>query len=377
DEVTKTGELSFFQRGEKAMIGIYPGRRLDNPYSGNVVDICPVGALTLKEFRFETRVWYLKNTPSICAGCARGCNVMVAVGKQQEMWTTRDQFDDRIKRLVPRVNEDVNGHWMCDEGRLSYRRQLAVDRLASAQAPAGAGKDWEEAVGQVAELLKSSAPKGRAAAIFSPRLVSETYFAWRRLFEQLGNVPVGVHRLVRGKDDNLLVRADKGANTRGAGWVLGDCRDTAAILEQATGGQLDTLLIFGDPLDPEDTPPVDDELRSKVRLIYIGSFLDATAQRASLLLPAAAWAEEDGSFVNFEGRVQWTRRCHLPCGESRPGWRIAAEVAEEAGVGLPPWTSAADVLEALASSVEPFNGMTESDLGLLGVKARPAAEVTS
>jgi NADH-quinone oxidoreductase subunit G len=375
DEITETGELAFFQRGQKTMIGIYPGKRLDNPYSGNVVDICPVGALTLKEFRFQTRVWYLKNTPSVCAGCSRGCNVMVAVGKQQEMWTTRGQFDDRIKRVVPRVNEEVNGHWMCDEGRLSYLRQLATDRLVSAQAPAGTDKDWDDAVGEVAEQLKASAAEGRAAAIFSPRLVSETYFAWHRLFAALGDVHIGVQRLVHGEDDELLIRADQGANARGAAWVLGEAADPRAILDMAADGRIDTLLVFGDSLDPQDTTVVEDEVRSRLRgLIYIGPFHDATAQRASLLLPAVAWSEEDGSLVNFEGRVQWIRRCHLPPGEARPGWRIAADVAERAGIEPPPWTSAADVLESLASIVEPYDGLTESRLGLLGVR-RAAAKV--
>jgi NADH-quinone oxidoreductase subunit G len=378
DEVTKTGELAFFQRGQRTMIGIYPGKRLDNPYSGNVVDICPVGALTLKEFRFQTRVWFLKNTPSVCAGCARGCNVTVGVGQQQALWTTRGQFDDRIKRIVPRVNDEVNGHWICDEGRLSYLRQLVGDRLASAQGPAGSDRDWDEVVRDVATQLKSAAANGRAAAIFSPRLVSETYFAWRKLFDGLGQVHVGVHGLVQGENDELLLRADKGANAQGAAWVLGDGADARAILEQVAGGQIDTLLVCGDPLDPEDTPVLNDEQRAKLgQLIYVGSFLDATARQATLSLPAAAWAEEDGSFVNFEGRVQWTRRSHLTRGEGRPGWRIAADVAEQAGVELPQWTCAADVLEALAASVEPFKGLSEERLGLLGVSTRPGAAATA
>ncbi|HXV77214.1 MAG TPA: 2Fe-2S iron-sulfur cluster-binding protein, partial [Candidatus Polarisedimenticolaceae bacterium] len=146
DEVTGTGELAFFQRGDRSQIGIYPGKRLDNPYSGNVVDICPVGALTLKEFRFATRVWYLKNTPSICVGCARGCNVMIATGRQRELMTTIGQQDERIKRLVPRVNIEVNGHWICDEGRLSYRRLEAAPLLAQAAAPAGTRTEYHAAV---------------------------------------------------------------------------------------------------------------------------------------------------------------------------------------------------------------------------------------
>jgi NADH-quinone oxidoreductase subunit G len=367
DEVTGTGELAFFQRGERTMIGTYPGKPLDNPYSGNVVDLCPVGALTLKEFRFRTRVWYLKNTPSICAGCARGCNVMVATGRQQELWTSPGQFDEGIKRLVPRVNEEVNGHWMCDAGRLSYRPQQAAERLSTARS-AGADVAWDQAVRDAAGQMLSAAAMGRAAAIFSPRLSSETYFAWRRAFEGLGQVRVGVHSLVYGDDDRLLVRADKGANAKGAAWVFGESGDSRAILALVDRGEVDTLLLCGDPLDPDDTVGIDEERRARLRhLIYVGPFLDGTAREASLSLPTAAWSEEEGSLVNFDGHVQWMRRAHLPRGEGRPGWRIAAEVAAEAGVALPGWTSAADVLEALAASVEPFRGLSAERLGLLGV----------
>ena len=376
DEVTGTGELAFFQRGERTMIGVYPGRSLDNSYSGNVVDICPVGALTLKEFRFQSRVWYLKNTPSICAGCARGCNVMVSVGTQQELMTTTGQFDDRIKRVVPRVNEEVNGHWMCDEGRLSYRSELAAERIASAQGPANAELDWDEATRQAAEQLKTAALSGRAAAIFSTRLVSETYFAWYKLLQGMGRVRIGVQPIVRGEDDNLLIRADKGANSRGAEWILGKTEGSHAILEAAGRGEIDTLLVFGDVLDPQDTALIDQSTRGRVEhLIYVGPFLDETARGASLLLPSAAWSEAAGSLVNFEGRVQWVRRCHRPLGEGRPGWRIAADLAEHAAIELPNWSSTADVLESLAASVEPYQGLTESRLGLLGISAKqqPAA----
>ena len=131
-------------------VGVLPARRarddrhlarqaLDNAYSGNVVDICPVGALTLKEFRFATRVWYIKNTPSICAGCARGVQYRHRSlwASKQELMTTVGQLDDRIKRVVPRVNEAVNGHWMCDEGRLSYQRVEDAARLRTAESPVG------------------------------------------------------------------------------------------------------------------------------------------------------------------------------------------------------------------------------------------------
>ncbi len=284
DEVTGTGELAFFRRGEQSQIGIYPGRRLDNAYSGNVVDICPVGALTLKDFRFETRVWYLKSTPTICAGCARGCNVMVAVGRKQELMTSAGQLDDRIKRIVPRVNEQVNGHWICDDGRHSHRRLEVVPRLARA-AVGGSDSEWDAALEAAAEPLKSAAATGRAAALLSPRLPCETLYAWKTLFEALGQVKVGVRRIERGSDDNLLLRADKGANSRGAAWIFGEAPEDA-VLDAVRAGEIDTLRVLGDVLDPEDTAKLDDDVRPS-KLTNVPS---SSAQAADGILTAAASA---------------------------------------------------------------------------------------
>jgi NADH-quinone oxidoreductase subunit G len=353
NHVTKTGELSFFQRGQHSMLGIYPGKRLDNDYSGNVVDVCPVGALTLKEFRFQNRVWYLRNRPSVCAGCARGCNIDVSVGTQEELMTTRGQGDSRIKRIVPRVNLDVNGHWICDEGRLSFLRLNAAPRLSEAQMPAGQDADWEVAIEQAAALLK----EGRVGAILSPRMTSESMYAFKLLFDSLDNAAVGIRRLERGEDDELLIRADKGANSRGAAWIFGDSADEGGVLRAASQGEIDTLLVMGDPLDPDDSAPIDDDVRSKIKqMIYIGPFADAVAAKADVLLPACAWSEEDGSMVNFEGRVQRLERCSLPRGENRPGWRIAADLEEIMGGEAREWSSAGELFTELAGAVKEYAG---------------------
>jgi NADH-quinone oxidoreductase subunit G len=371
DEVSKTGELAFFQRGHRTIIGTFPGKRLDNAYSGNTVDICPVGALTLKEFRFSTRVWYLKNTPSICAGCSRGCNVVVAVGRQQEEMTTRGQQDDRIKRIVPRVNEAVNDYWICDEGRLSYERIEKAERLTRAQAPVGSEVDWDGAVRRAAERLKNAAAAGKLGAILSPRSTSESLYAWKRLFDGLGGARVGVRRLERGEDDDLLIRADKGANSRGAAWILGERAVERSVLDAAEAGSLETMLVVGDTLDPADSAdPPSDKIEA---LIYVGPFVDPASRAAAVALPAAGWSEEDGTLVNFEGRVQAVRRCHLPRGEGRPGWRVAVELGRAAGVEMPEWTTADEVLADLAGDVDAFRGLGAEKIGLLGAMGAAAA----
>ncbi len=367
-EVTGTGELAFFQRGERAQIGIHPGHRLDNPYSGNVVDICPVGALTLKEFRFRSRVWYLKNTASVCAGCARGCNVVVGAAADDH-----DQIG-RLRRIVARYNGDVNGHWICDEGRLSWQRIYAAPRLMTAESPAGTPADWDATVAEVAETLREAAGRSRAGAILSPRLTSEDLYAWRRLFEALGGVEAGVRRIARGEDDDLLIRADKGANAKGAEWIFGAGATEASVLESARAGRLEALLVVGDPLDPDDTARLDDDVRSKVaRVLFVGPFVSGAAEAAPVRLPMAAWSEQDGSIVNFRGRIQWLRRAVGTKAEDRPGWRIAADIADAAGVEFPSFTAPGEVLAALARDVAEYRDVDADTVGMLGVPGRTEA----
>ncbi len=303
--------------------GSAPGKRLDNAYSGNVVDICPVGALTLKEFRFKTRVWYLKNTPSICARLRpRLQRSDRRRGAQQEMMTTRGQQDDRIKRIVPRVNDEVNGHWMCDEGRLSFLRLEAGRRVSSRPRASGTAADYDDVVREAADRLRAAASTGRAGLLVGPRSTNETLYAWRRLGAALGSLALGVRRLERGVDDAILLRRDKGANSRGAEWIAGARATEASVLDAAAAGQIDTLVVLGDALDPADSPQLPDAVRSRVaNVIYVGPFRDSAAEAASLRLPAAAWSEEDGTYVNFEGRVQRVRR------GPAAGWRCASGLA--------------------------------------------------
>jgi NADH-quinone oxidoreductase subunit G len=263
---------------------------------------------------------------------------------------------------------EVNTHWMCDEGRLSYRRIEAEPRLSHAASPYGQKSGYEAAVSRAAQAVRTAAEGGRLAALVSPRMTSESIFAWRELFAAVGGAAVGVVRLEAGEDDELLIRRDKGANSTGAGQILPGASTADTVLEAIRGGGIDTLVVFGDVLDPADTIQVPAEIRSKLtELIYVGPFEDETAKQATVVLPAGAWAEEDGTMVNFEGRVQRVRRAHVPRAERRPAWRIAADVARSAAVELPAWASSADVLASLAGSVGSYHGLDEQTIGLLGV----------
>src|SRR6185436_6906430 len=246
--------------------------------------------------------------------------------------TTSGQQDERVKRLVPRYNPEVNGHWMCDVGRLSWQGLYAAPRLVEAKVGRTAVA-WEQAVAHVAESLK-----GKIAFSLSPRLTCEDLFAWRLLAEAL-SAQVSVRRIVRGEGDSLLLRADKGGNSRGAAWILGQGALDRSLTDAVRGGGVDVLVVVGDPLDPDDTPSLPDGTMVR-SVIFVGPHEAGAAEVAHVALPAAAWSEEDGTVVNFQGHLQRVQRAHLPHGEGRPGWRIVRDLAEAAGLTLPGWTAA-------------------------------------
>src|SRR6059036_2725394 len=216
DEITKTGEFGIFNRGDHAELGIYPGKELDNRYSANVVDICPVGALTERDFRFQVRVWYLDTAKSICPGCARGCNIEVHVNRRRP----HHAEGRRVARLKPRFNAEVNKWWICDAGRYGFGFVDAPDRLLTpAQREGGSSTDvtWELGIAAVAGALRRLPPE-QLGVIASPKMANEDLFALRRLLDlhgisqAAGRVPTRVP----GDEDDFLIRADKNPNSLGA-----------------------------------------------------------------------------------------------------------------------------------------------------------------
>lgn len=329
DTVTGTSELGIFQRGDRAEIGIAPGKELSNPYSVNTVDICPVGALTSRDFRFKKRVWLLKSTRSICHGCATGCNVRV------------DHEHDRIYRLKPVHNPEVNGRWMCDQGRLTYRTVHSEKRLTAPRVRrdgAAADATWAEALDAVREF---GAP---GVWIASPHQTLEELALFAAL---AGDAPRsgGVSTAGRGEGDDILIDADKTPNRAALAWTGLPQHEPAALVELVRGAAGPVIVYGGDPVAEAEgfLAAVGDR-----PLIYLGTHRNATAEAAVVLLPLSAWAERDGLLVNRQGRVQVSRRAVARPGEAREDWRLLADWLREAGhddvpAGLPAlrrWTAA-------------------------------------
>jgi len=375
DEITHTGELGIFHRGDHSEIGLFPGSDLENKYSGNVVDICPVGALTDRDFRFQVRVWYLDTTKSVCPGCARGCNIDVHVNRRRP----HHAEGRRVARLKPRFNEDVNRWWMCDEGRYGYGFVDDESRITMPlQREAGAARElgWTDAMAAVAEAL-GRVPADQMAIVASPKLANEDLFALRTLAEARGIRHVGFRVPPRtpGSEDDFLIRADKNPNTRGAE-LLGLDGNVAGILNAAIARRVRGLIVFEHDLFDSGWAEADvrGALEAVDVLVFVGTNANATSARAHLVLPASAWVERDGTFTNFEGRVQRFRPALGALGEALPAWEIIGRILAATG-GETTATRAEHWFRALAGAVPAFAGLTYQNLGDQGATIQQAVPV--
>jgi NADH-quinone oxidoreductase subunit G len=367
DEVTGSGELGIFNRGDHSEIGLFPGKALENKYSGNVIDICPVGALTDRDFRFQVRVWYLDTARSVCNGCARGCNIEVHTSRRRP----HHNQGRRIARIKPRHNADVNRWWICDEGRYGFRWIDDDTRLLTPVRRAN-GKDvplvWDEAVAALAEALKRYRPE-EIGILASPRMSNEDLFVLQRIAGELGIGAVD-HRVpprAPGDEDDLLVRADKNPNRRGAELIGLGGAEAWGILDAARQRRIRLLWIFQHDLLDSGLPRTDvtEALAGAEMVVFQGPSANATSAGAHLVLPSAAYVEREGTFTNFQGRVQRFRTAVEPLGEAMADWSILARVGRALGSADPVFaaTRAEQVFAGLAGQVPAFTGMTYRGLG--------------
>jgi NADH-quinone oxidoreductase subunit G len=370
DEVTRTGELGVFERGDHCQIDLFPGRRLDNPYSANVVDVCPVGALTGTDFRFKARVWYLDRTETVCAACSRGCNVEV------------DHRRGQLYRLRPRYNPDVNRWWMCDAGRLSYRALQGDARLTEplARAPDGfASSEWPDVIAAVVERLRAvSARHGpdAIAGIVSARATNEEAYLFTRLLrEGLGTARVaGISWSPSDADqDDFLIRADKNPNTRGLELLgIDGTRDgIETIVEAAARGTVKALLLCRtDLIGWLGREQVESALEGAELVVVVDSQRSETTLYADVVLAVGTHVESDGTFTNCDGRVQQLQTAFPPPGAARPGWAVLGDLLRRLG-GAAPYASAAAIFDELGGQEGPFAGLRYAALGPRGATARP------
>jgi NADH-quinone oxidoreductase subunit G len=354
--VTGTNSFEFVNRGNVTQIATFENRPIAHEYAGNLADVCPVGALLSHDFRFKMRVWFLKETESVCPGCSTGCNITI------------DHRDGEAQRLRPRRNVEVNKSWMCDPGRTLYKPIALTTRVTGARVKREGGWDGIAtplALDDVAAKLKAAG--ANAAFLATPQATNEDLFAFKALAETVGgsfDFRVGdPQQRVRERIDHVLQRADRNPNTQGA-LDLGLARDgVATILRRCAAGQVQALLLQG----PELLRDVDalDAIAKVPFVAVMASHEGPELQRADVVLPLAVWAEVDGTFTNFQRRVQRIRAAFAAPGDARPAWELLAELLRRCG-GTLAATSAREVFARLAASVPGYENLDYKALGSTG-----------
>ena len=378
DHVTGTGEMQFFGRGDHVVIGTLDDRPLTNPYSGNVVDVCPVGALTSRDFRFKCRVWFLHSTDSVCGGCSTGCNVRI------------DHRDGTIFRMLPRRNVDVNRSWLCDEGRLSFHEIASGERIVR---PLSKGREglqapvtWDDALSSIDSRLKEIGRAEGADSILgcaSPSATNEALFLFKRyLAEQLG-ANLFEFRLdsedkkATQKEDEVLRHIDKHPNSTGAmklGLMSEELGGIEAAISAARAGRIKAAVIMylkplvGRPEDQTAEARIAELVESLEYSVVLASHKADWQSAASVLLPAATWSEEEGTYTNFQGRVQYAHQASSAAGEALPVWEIFAKLLYASGV-KELWLSTDDVFASMTAAVPAYRAMTLDQTLLPGVLA--------
>jgi NADH-quinone oxidoreductase subunit G len=356
DDVAKDAVLNVSERGDRAFIGKFEGKDMTHPWAGNVIDLCPVGALLSKDSLNKARAWELDRTASVCPNCSQGCNMIIE---------TRDNV---VVRLRPRPNDDVNKYFMCDHGRLNYRWMNRQDRVDTPLVRRGAGlhtADWEQALAAAASTINGK----KTFVLASPNLSNEALFLLSELMKQSGGA--GAFRVEQGPEAPLLgvndlsLRADRAANTTGAE-KLGFRRSDNPLAGLGAG---DVLVVADEELRGVDAADV----AKAGAIIVIGTTLPAWAKHAAaVVLPIANFTEEEGTFTNLRGRVQRFLQAKAAPGFARPSWYVLSDLLAELGVKTN-YSLASEVFKALAASKAEFSGMTYDKLGLRGATTAGAA----
>ena len=349
-EIAKDDVLGLVNRGGHTTLTVYPGRLLDNNYSLNTVDICPVGALTSKDFRFSMRVWFLRETKSIDVNCGTGTNILI--GSRENI----------IHRITPRENDFVNSCWMPDNHRLNFHYVNSKDRLTEAvikgdQPPAS----WPKAIKAAAEQLKSN-PKA-TAMIASARMTNEELFLARRLAMTLNIELFDVlSRPQRG--DGFLISEDGNPNTMGAKLIGVATGKLQEIASGVSNGTIKSLLVLGE--DALDCGVSEIELKKLDSLVVTAILPDRTTASATVLLPAASWAEKRGSMINVKGRLQRLNQAISPPGEARDDWEILRDLIQAVDGSNGIYTID-ELFKQIAAKFSALEGLSLSRIGDLGV----------
>jgi NADH-quinone oxidoreductase subunit G len=376
-EISGTAELQVTSRGDHSEIDIFPGEPCNNKLAGNVVDICPVGALCSKDFLYKQRVWFLNSQKSVCPDCSTGCSITI------------DHNKDIVYRLRPRENPQAQGHFMCDEGRFDYPYINSSHRLFTpfSREPT-ASAEWDTILASLRSEIGLAAKKDASsvAAVLSPFLTSEEAYLLAKFFKNLsGQVRLFMGWVpIVGEDDRFpkdrkgkpiepvkfTIRAEKCPNRRGVEEILrhfqGEVVGFAEMLRAAGAGELKALYITAG-YSPRAGRWISEEqaenLKNVPLLVVHDLFGTPASNLARYVLPAASFAEKDGTFVNQAGLAQAIHWAVRPGPGMRTDGQVFLDLLQRKGL-----FHAATLRQELASEVPFFAPLAKGDIGDLGIR---------
>lgn len=350
-EVAHDDVLGFVNRGSHTTLTTYPGRSLDNNYSLNTADICPVGALTSKDFRFGMRVWFLRETKSIDVNCGFGTNIFIG------------SRENTVYRITPRDNEEVNQCWMPDSHRLNYHYVNSGERLTEPKVRKMDGPvRWTQAIQSAADELKKD--PATTAMIASARMTNEELFLAKRLAKAAGITLFDVLPRPQ-KGDGFLISDDGNPNTTGAKLLGLATGRLPEIVAGVGNGSIKTLLVLGE--DATDCGIEEDALGKLDSLIAMSILPDKTTAKASVVLPSASWAEKRGSMINLKGRLQRLNQAIPSPGKARDDWEILRDLIQAVSGSNGIYT-VDELFKQVAAETPAFSGLNLSKIGDLGVQ---------
>ena len=394
DEIAKDPELTFVQRGDHVTIRTYPGQEMDNPYSMNTIDICPVGALTSTDFRFKARVWDMSSNKSICVGCSRGCNI--------DMWVRNNE----ILRLTPRHNEKVNSYWMCDYGRLNTFRFINAENRIHYPQIRKDGKlsevGWDEAFSEAVSRLKTFS-KEQIAVIGSAFATCEDNFLTAKFAKSV--LSTGNLDFIRHNDpdfaDDILRMEDLTPNSTGAlltGIFPSQAGlDIKGILKGIKDNRIKALYLIEDDIVRKYSDLESSIAKLDLLIIHSSNFNHST-NYADIVFPASTYAEKNGTFLNDFGILQRIRPALATSEldraldgmtmsrldkfgtkfdswasgkkiEARPTWKILVSLSKALGYKMK-YSMAEEVFNDIASAVDEFKGLDYDYIGESGTQIK-------
>lgn len=347
-QITKTGELGIINRSDQARVNIFPGRPLNNRYALNVVDLCPVGAMTSADFRFQQRVWFLKKSPSVCHGCSKGCNIVIDHHREKYQ-------DDRIYRFRPHHNPLVNGYFICDQGRLSYHRENE-GRLQEARIGGQAVSLSDALAACRLELQRAK----KIVILLSPSCSLEQMLAVKEWAQKLGATLSGFSDgyVLPGDGDGYLIQDDKAANRQGL--TLLGIDQSRESFEKALG-EAELLITCDNELERSYSAEELAQLLKGKKIIAAVSHDSAVSALAEIAVPVASFSEYDGTVINCDSVLQVFQQAVR---KNTPPMDIGALVAALGEVTV----SRSELFAKLATSLPPLKGHTADTVPAQGLK---------